>query len=204
MYVIKMSSANDKSLTATIKSNIYQGERNADTLVFLLPMYSEDTNLADCTVLLRYILPGGTGKSEELEMDAESYDDYYRYRLKVGSKFTKVTGRIELWLSAIDMSNNFIFKSGSVMVEIKPTKNITDYMDEEDLDQLDKLALDVQNLKTEKADGIEYDEENHSLQLTSNNAPVGDKCYLFPDSTMLIEVITPEQYKKIYGKDYEK
>ena len=69
MYAIKMN--DDKSLTTTIKSTIYQYEKNADTLVFLVPMSYEDINLANCTMLLRYIAPNGIGKSEELEMDLQ-------------------------------------------------------------------------------------------------------------------------------------
>ena len=40
MYAIKME--DDKSLTTTIHSTIYQGEKNADTLVFVVPMMYED------------------------------------------------------------------------------------------------------------------------------------------------------------------
>lgn len=77
MYVIKMN--DDKSLETTVEATIYQNEKNADTLVFLLPRLYEEVNLADCIVLLRYLLPDGTGKSEELEMSPVPYNqNYYR------------------------------------------------------------------------------------------------------------------------------
>lgn len=69
MYAVKMNV--DKSLQTTIKATIYQYDKNADTLVVLLPMTYEDKNISDCTVLLRYILPNEVGKSEELEMCPE-------------------------------------------------------------------------------------------------------------------------------------
>ena len=117
----------DKSLSATIKSTIYQGERNADTLVFLIPSVYEDKNFADCTLLLRYILPNGVGRSEELEADAELYKDYYQYRLKVSTRLTDVAGNIELWLSAVDFNDNYILKSGTTHIDITPTKKVSDY-----------------------------------------------------------------------------
>ena len=159
LYVIKMDSNNDKSLITTIKSKIYQGERNADTLVFLVPMEFENQNLADCTMLLRYILPDGTGKSEELELDVEPYNNHYRYKLKTSSKFTEISGKVELWLSAVDMYDNFILKSGSMFIDILPSKNISDYLSSEDLDQLDKLSAKVESLEKNKADNIIYDQE---------------------------------------------
>lgn len=173
MYVIKMDSDNDKSLITTIKSKIYQGERNADTLIFLVPMKFENQNLADCTMLLRYILPNGLGRSEELEMDFEPYNNHYRYRLKASSKFTEVSGSIELWLSAIDMYDNFILKSSSTLIEVTPSKNISDYLSTDDLDQLDKLSAKVELLEKNKADDILYDNEKKVLQLSSNGVPIG-------------------------------
>lgn len=175
LYVIKMDSDNDKSLITTIKSKIYQGECNADTLVFLVPMEFENQNLADCTMLIRYILPNGSGKSEELEMDVEPYNDHYRYKLKASSKFTEVSGNIELWLSAIDMYDNFILKSGSTFIEITPSKKISDYLSTDDLDQLDKLSAKVELLEKNKADDILYDDEKKALQLSSNGIPIGTR-----------------------------
>lgn len=168
-----MDSDNDKSLITTIQSKIYQGERNADTLVFLVPMEFENKNLADCTLLLRYILPNGSGRSEELEMDVEPYNNHYRYKLKASSRFTEVSGNIELWLSVIDMYDNFILKSGTMFINVTPSKNISDYLSDEDLDQLDKLSAKVELLERNKADDILYDNKKRALQLSSNGIPIG-------------------------------
>lgn len=176
MYVIKME--RDKSLVTTIRSKIYQGERNADTLLFLIPMYYENVNLADCTMLLRYILPNGAGRSEEIEMDPEPYRNFYCYRLKVGTRFTEFAGKIELWLSAVNMYDNYIFKSNETFVEIEPAKNISNYFPPEDLDQLDKLSAKVDLLEQKKADNLVFDEESKHLQLSSNGALIGDSVNL--------------------------
>lgn len=173
MYAIKMN--NDKSLTTTIKATIYQHEKNADTLVFLVPTTYDDIDMADCTMLIRYILPNGIGKSEELEMDPEPYKTYYQYRLKVTTAVTSVPGKIELWLSAIDLQDNVIFKSGTAFIEISPSKDITDYFSGEDMEQLDRLNAKVALLEQNKADNIIYDCDDNYLQLTANGTPIGNK-----------------------------
>ena len=100
MYAIKMEDT--KELITTIHGTIYQNEKNADTLVFLLPRVYDETDMADCTVLMRYVLPSGSGRSEEIEMDPVPYsDEYYRYRLKLTTKFTSEFGTVMLWLTAL-------------------------------------------------------------------------------------------------------
>lgn len=177
MYAIKMNE--DKSLVTTIQSTIYQNEKNADTLVFLLPKYYEEENLADCAVLLRYLLPDGTGKSEKLKIEPEPYNDnYYRYRLSITSTLTETVGTVELWLEIINMYDNLVLKSGTVFIKITPSKDITDYLSSKDLNQLDHLAAQIESLKFGKADGLSYDNETCQLQLTSNGTPIGQPVYV--------------------------
>lgn len=173
MYVIKMN--DDKSLSSTIKATIYQYERNADTLVFLIPMSYDNVNFADCTMLLRYILPDGTGKSEELSMEPQPYKNYYRFHLKLSSTFTNTAGKIELWLSAINMYDNLVLRTGEAYVNIEPSKDISEYFTDNDKNQLERLGARIILLEQSKADGITYDETENSLQLTANGAPIGDK-----------------------------
>ncbi len=59
MYVIKME--HDKSLVTTIKSTIYQGELNANRILFLLPNEYEEHLMTDYGVRLDYIAPDGIG-----------------------------------------------------------------------------------------------------------------------------------------------
>jgi len=177
LYAIKMGT--DKSLTTTIHSTIYQGEKNADTLVFIVPKYFEEKNIADCDMLLRYILPNGCGKSEGLIMDAEPYNkDYYKFHLSVETRFTKVPGNIEVWLTAIDMYDNVVVKSGTTMVPITESKDITDFLCDKDPDQLKSLEARMIDLETKKADDIIYSSEEQYLQLSAQGAPIGSKVNL--------------------------
>lgn len=174
MYAIKMNA--DKTLQTTIHANIYQGEKNADTLVFLVPKLYGNQNVSECDLLMRYILPSGYGRSEALELALEPYNsDYYRYNLKLTTKLTELAGDIEIWLSAISLNDNVVFKTDSVEVTILPSKDITDYLNPESRDQLDMLSAKVSKLESEKADNIFYDEKEKYIQLSSTGKPIGDK-----------------------------
>lgn len=173
MYAIKMGS--DKSLETTVHCTIYQGEKNSDTLVFLIPKTYGGYNIAECTMLLRYVLPDGTGRSENLDMYPLPYNqDYYRYQLSVDSRFTECPGDIELWLSALNFSDEVILKTGTAEVTVTGSKNIVDYLPPEDLDQLDRMAAQIESLEKRKADNLTYDSEQMALQLSSNGNLIGD------------------------------
>lgn len=177
MYAIKMSE--DKSLVTTVQATIYQNEKNADTLVFLLPKFYEEENLADCTILLRYLLPDGIGKSEELEMSPIPYNkEYYRYNLKVNTRITAIPGIIELWLCAINLHDDVVLKTGTTTIEVTAVKEIMDYLAPEDLNQLDKLTAKVKHLEAHKADDLAVNEEGNTIQLTSNGTPIGQSVEL--------------------------
>lgn len=173
MYAIKME--DDKTLVTTVHATIYQGEKNADTLVFLVPISYSGISVADCTILLRYILPNGDGHSEELSLYPLPYSTkYYQYMLSVASRFTDTVGDIELWLTALNVDEDVVFKTSSTIVTIDKAKNIEDYLSEADRDQLLALASRVNALQKEKADSLTYDGATRRLSLTSNGVNVGE------------------------------
>lgn len=173
MYTIKMN--NDKSLITTIRATIYQYEKNADTLIFLLPMTYEEKNIADCVVLLRYILPNNIGKSEELEMCPEPYKNYYQFRLPISSSLTDVSGEIELWLNITDPHDEWMLRTGNLTIEVRSVKDITQYLPSDSRNQLDRLSAKVTRLEQEKADNILYNNDKQYIQLTANGIPIGEQ-----------------------------
>jgi len=173
VYAIKMEE--DKSLTTTIQSTIYQGDKNSDTLVFLIPQKYEENSLSDCDILLRYILPNGIGCSEQLEMYPIPHNkDYYQFRLSVASRFTEDDGDIELWLTAVNFNDDILFRTGTATVTITPHKVIDDYLPPAALNQLDELAAKVNSMGQGVVNNLKYDAVEETLQLTSNGIPVGD------------------------------
>ena len=173
MYAIKME--DDKSLTTTIHSTIYQGEKNADTLVFVVQMMYEDTNLADCTLLLRYVLPNGKGYSEELAMYPIPHNkEYYQFRLSATSHFTENVGDIDLWLTAVNFEDDIVLHTDTATVTVTQHIKIEDHLPPERVDQLDKLAAKVQSMEGGFVNNLKYDKDQETLQLTHNGAGVGD------------------------------
>lgn len=173
MYAIKLTE--DKVLETTVFSTIYRGEKDADVLVFLIPKTYGEVSLANCTVLLRYILPNGTGVSEKLAMYPLPYNkEYYQFKLGVDSRFTDKAGDIELWLTVIDMADEVVLKTGSTVVTITPCKEIDDYLPPSSLGQLDQMALKLEKMQKSKADSLTYDKERRALQLTADGVEIGD------------------------------
>lgn len=180
MYAIKMT--NDKTLVTTVRGVIYQNEKKADTLVFLIPQKYDDKDMADCTMLMRYVTPSGSGRSEEIEMDAEPYnDDYYRYRLKVTSRMTAEYGIVKLWLTAVGLDNQVVLETGEASIQVRERKDIDDYLSEKDLSTLEKLDAKVTKMEMEKADDMVYDKETRKLQLTAKGVKIGTKATIPAD-----------------------
>lgn len=65
----------DKSLTSSIKTTLYQREKLANKIQFLFPQYYEDLSLDECTATLKYLDTGNEPHSEILVKDDELYKD---------------------------------------------------------------------------------------------------------------------------------
>lgn len=125
MYTIVMN--DDKSLSASVRQNIYQGESLVNKMQFLLPSKYDEIDLSGFTVYLKYIVPGNIGCVETLTLSDELYKEtLLRYYLPVDSKLTKFAGDVVMCLSLVktDEENNkkYIMKTGSTTVTIEPTQ----------------------------------------------------------------------------------
>lgn len=191
MYALKMEDG--KELITTVRGTIYQYERNADTLVFLLPQKYEETDMADCTVYMRYVLPSGSGYSETIEMDPIPYnDEYYRYRLKAASRFTKEFGLITLWLTALKHDSEVLLETGDAVVPVLERKNIDEFLSDDDKSKIDLLDEKIAQLQRDKADGLSYDKETRKLQLTADGIAIGE------------DVTVPsDDYSSDFGEEWE-
>ena len=172
MY-IKMNS--DKSLVITVQTTIYRGEQNADMITFLIPAEYEGKNVADCSVSMRYVLPDGTGLSDVLAYQPETYRGYLQYRTPANTRMTSQAGTVTIWLNCFDEDNNVLFKTGEAPVVIRPSRDISDYLPQDDLDQIDLLSAKIADLERRKADNIVFHTEDNTLQLLSEGAEIGDR-----------------------------
>ena len=177
--IIKMT--DDKELATTIKTTLYRGETRADLITFLVPMNYENQNMADCAMVMRYILPDGSGKSEPLSYLPEPYKNYLQFSTVVNTRLTAQDGEVIVWLTAFNNNDAVVLKTGEVIVDIDPSKDITDYMCNDDLDQLDALSAKVSELESgvaelsaESADNLVYDATAKTLQLSNDGELIGD------------------------------
>lgn len=131
--------------------------------------------MADCTVYMRYVLPSGSGYSETIEMDPVPYsEEYYRYRLKAASRFTKEFGVMTLWLTALKHDNEVLLETGEAVVPVLERKNIDEFLSDGDKSKIDLMDEKIAQLQRDKADGLSYDKETRKLQLTSDGIMIGN------------------------------
>lgn len=109
-------------------------------------------------------------------MDPEPYnEDYYRYRLKLSTRFTAEYGTVKLWLTAVGLDNAVVLESGEATVPVLQRKDISEYLSDKDKSQLEQLDEKVTKLQKEKADSLSYDKETRKLRLTAEGAGIGDE-----------------------------
>lgn len=166
---------NDKSLVTTIPTTIFRGEKNADLITFLIPSEYEGKNMADCAMLMRYVTPNDAGRSEALAYQPEMYKDYLQYSTVVNTRLTEIEGDVTVWLTAMDSNDAVVWKTGEVLVHINASKDLADYLPDEDLDQLDRLEAQVQELQKSKADNIIFHAEDSTIQLLADGVAIGDR-----------------------------
>lgn len=140
---------NDKSLICTQSVNVYQGE-NADTIQFLLPTFYNNTDLSDCTVIVKYINEEtNKGNIVNAELMPELYHkNFLDFRIPLNQDMTSKTGRLILWLE-ISNQNGFLLITNSTSVEIKPTKNIENHLSKEQLTLLKQYEVKFAQINNE-------------------------------------------------------
>lgn len=191
MYVILVS--DDNTLTATKKERIMQGSKLFDTIWFLVNPVYKGYSMAECTVVLEYVLPiSRKYETEILTLSEEMYEDHLKYVLPIDTNLSSEAGKIELQLTFIysDMDENGnsiqrVRKVSGTSINIIPISAWSNIIPDNALGALDQriIKMDAQMkalLETaelfndSKADNIKYDNVTSELQLTSNGKPIGD------------------------------
>lgn len=173
MYTIVMQ--DNKDLIATIKTKIYEKETGVDIIRFLIPQMYENIQLSNLSAILKYQLPNGTFKAEELQLEEEFYKNYLDYRIKVTSNLTSEYGTIILRISFIKTEEQVeVLHTGNIIVNIYQIENEYQF-DDGNLEIIDQKILELNEiankLEMEKADDIEIIDDD--LWLTSNGEKIG-------------------------------
>lgn len=179
----------DKSLTATVVTTLYQREKLADKIQILIPPNYGELDLSEFTATLKYVDQANVPHVEILKKDAELYKEHIRYVLPVDTELTQYAGdiTIRLTFTKTDMEARkvFVVHTGELVIKISPLKDYYSFVPDESLEFVDQIVSDLQNKisaldkiadiydKT-KADNIQI-KNGKTLQLLSNHIPIGDE-----------------------------
>lgn len=195
MYIILVN--DDNTLVASVKERIMQRSKLVDELCFLAKPTYKGYDMSQFTVMLEYLAPVSKKYRTEILVPAEStYKDHLMYTLPVDTAFTAEAGKVELQLSfvMVDLDENGksiqrVRKTSKTHVEIFPITAWSDIIPDDVLTPLDQriIMVNAQQRAMEdminsyyatKADGIKYDEDDNTLQLTADETVIGNKVRL--------------------------
>ena len=179
----------DKSLTATVVTTLYQREKLADKIQILIPQKYGELDLSEFTATLKYVDQANVPHAEILKKDAELYKDHIRYVLPVDTELTQYAGDITIRLTFtktdMEVKKVFVVHTGELVIKISTLKDYYSFVPDESLEFVDQIVSDLQNKisaldkiadiydKT-KADNIQI-KNGKTLQLLSNHIPIGDE-----------------------------
>lgn len=179
----------DKSLTATVVTTLYQREKLADKIQILIPPNYGELDLNEFTATLKYVDQANVPHAEILKKDAELYKEHIRYVLPVDTELTQYAGDITIRLTFtktdMEVKKVFVVHTGELVIKISPLKDYYSFVPDESLEFVDQIVSDLQNKisaldkiadiydKT-KADNIQI-KNGKTLQLLSNHIPIGDE-----------------------------
>lgn len=179
----------DKSLTATVVTTLYQREKLADKIQILIPPNYGELDLNEFTATLKYMDQANVPHAEILKKDAELYKEHIRYVLPVDTELTQYAGDITIRLTFtktdMEVKKVFVVHTGELVIKISPLKDYYSFVPDESLEFVDQIVSDLQNKisaldkiadiydKT-KADNIQI-KNGKTLQLLSNHIPIGDE-----------------------------
>lgn len=172
MYTIIMNS--DKSLTATVRTTLYQREKLADKIQFLIPETYGDMNLADCIAILKYTDIGNEMHSEPLAKDIDLYKGKLRYILPIDTKLNRFAGNIVARISFLnlnggDLAPQEILHTGETIITVNPVD--VESSSVELTDKIYALEAKVYELESRAADDLIRTDD--LLQLSVNGQPMG-------------------------------
>lgn len=179
----------DKSLTATVVTTLYQRKKLADKIQILIPPNYGELDLSEFTATLKYVDQANVPHAEILKKDAELYKDHIRYVLPVDTELTQYAGDITIRLTFtktdMEVKKVFVVHTGELVIKISTLKDYYSFVPDESLEFVDQIVSDLQNKisaldkiadiydKT-KADNIQI-KNGKTLQLLSNHIPIGDE-----------------------------
>lgn len=183
----------DNTISTTRRARIMQRSKNVDNLWILVSPTYKGIDLTNATVMMEYVKPVSRRyKTEILVLSDEMYEDHLKYVLPFDTELTDEAGSIEIQITftMVDLDANgngvqYVRKTSKNVIPVVPITAWSDIVPDEALSSLDQrlLKLDAQTkgleayaefLSQNQVDGLAYNDETETLQLTSNGYGVGD------------------------------
>lgn len=185
MLYIKLNE--DMSLTVTANEPIYRGDNLSRKAAFLIPATVGEVDMLTSAVFLTYIRADGTPDIEILERGEEAYnEDYYRYTFPITSRLSAFAGEVVLWLEIYsgEQTPPVIAKSGECVLRVRQSRCTGELISNGKMTALYQMyaklteqGAQIEDINEElsgKADGLIYDAENETLQLSSGGEEIGE------------------------------
>lgn len=191
MYTILLNETNE--LTTSIRERIMQRSKLVDSLHFLVDPIYKGLDMSLFTAVLEYITPVSREyKTEYLVQSDELYKGKIEYKLAIDSNLTREAGKVEVQLTFIkvDLDVNGkpiqkVRKTSPTTITIVPISAWSDVIADSALTALDQRLIQVDAminaandmndyLSATKADNIILNEEDNTIQLSANGAPIGE------------------------------
>lgn len=175
MYTIIMN--DDKSLTTSIRTTLYQREKLVDKIQFLIPQKYGDMNLSHCTAKLKYIDQGNVSRSETLIKDTELYKDRLRFFLPVDNKLNYFAGSISIRIIFTNADTKQELRTGECIITIEPSGIIEEDSNEnsnstEVYEKLTELETLINEIQENQVNDLKLTDD--LLQLTIDNEVIGE------------------------------
>lgn len=211
---------NDNSLYGSCKEKIMQREKLFNKVWFLVPQFYNGYDMSQCMVTMRYLTPISKDfVTETLVLSEERYKEYLKYVLPIDTNFSKECGDIELNLTFtmldVDDKGNVIQrvrKTDNHKLHITPLPNWDGLVADSALAALDQRIIMTQAMvqrleemnqivADSKADNIQYNESENSLQLLSGNKEIGNKVTLKNGNVSLEDGVPVVDFNSVSGDD---
>lgn len=174
MYTIIMN--DDKSLTTSIRKTLYQREKLADKIQFLIPQKYGVMDLSKCTAKLKYIDQGNISRSELLAKDSELYKDRLRFLLPVDNKLNYFAGNISIRIIFTNKEMGQELRTGDCIITIEPSGIIEEENSTESSSEVNEKIVALENqikeLQENQANDLKLTDD--LLQLSIDGETIGE------------------------------
>lgn len=145
----------NKSIHIQTPSTIYRGENNCDNIEVWLPEFYNDIDMATASVTLNWIFhydnaetgeTTASGNLTKLTLEKlEEKEGYLFTKVPISIKYTQKTGTVELWLE-VQYGSSVLLKTNTVEIQINDHVQITEYVDDGQIDLLSNMLVQMQQL----------------------------------------------------------